>query len=229
MTRIYESSHAELKKEEAKKSLETCYQSMNPLNDISIKRHYNYYDWIDNKSYLFKDERSFKIPFNVLPTKIDSNTYQWLRPDKKEIFNRYYSYNKSENNYLISVNRKNISYDDIEILVNTLIFKRKNVVWAEFGCNLGHEFGGKHPALILKKMKEALLVLPISSKEPNPNSKSVKIEHIYNFPNGERWVNLSRIKEISIIRVDYYSKIGNVNSKLMQEISEKLKESKIYV
>ncbi len=54
-----------------------------------------------------------------------------------------------------------------------ILFKRGNVVWIDFGFNIGNEFGGMHPAVILKNFSNDLFVLPISSKRP---SEYIKIE-----------------------------------------------------
>lgn len=47
-----------------------------------------------------------------------------------------------------------------------VLFKRGNVIWLDFGFNIGNEFGGMHPAVILKNFDNDLFVVPISSKKP---------------------------------------------------------------
>ena len=54
-----------------------------------------------------------------------------------------------------------------------VLFKRGNVIWLDFGFNIGNEFGGVHPAVILKNFDNDLLVVPISSKKP---PEYIKIE-----------------------------------------------------
>ena len=49
--------------------------------------------------------------------------------------------------------------------------KRGNVVWIDFGFNIGNEFGGMHPAIILKNFDNEIFVLPISSKKPKEYKK----------------------------------------------------------
>ena len=44
---------------------------------------------------------------------------------------------------------------------------RGDVVWVEFGFNIGEEFSGRHPAVVLKNGGKTLLVLPITSKQPH--------------------------------------------------------------
>lgn len=50
------------------------------------------------------------------------------------------------------------------------ILKRGNIVWVDFGFNIGSEFGGRHPAIILKRLKQInqILVIPLDSSSDNP-------------------------------------------------------------
>ena len=81
------------------------------------------------------------------------------------------NYNYKENKYTFS-NTK-ISVDDVKKLMKYVLFKRGNVIWLDFGFNIGNEFGGMHPAVILKNFDNDLFVVPISSKKP---PEYVKIE-----------------------------------------------------
>ena len=53
------------------------------------------------------------------------------------------------------------------------VFQRGEVIKVNLGFNIGNEFGGMHPAVILKNFDNDLFVVPISSKKP---SEYVKIE-----------------------------------------------------
>ncbi len=90
-----------------------------------------------------------------------------------------YTYNKSnkivkliiKSNYILKDNKyifnnQEIAVEDVKILMKYVLFKRGNVVWIDFGFNVGNEFGGMHPAVILKNFEKDLFVLPISSKKP---------------------------------------------------------------
>ena len=59
------------------------------------------------------------------------------------------------------------------IIDNNYILKNNNYVFN----NIGNEFGGRHPAIILKNFDSELFVLPISSKKPK---KYIKLEQDYN-------------------------------------------------
>ncbi len=91
--------------------------------------------------------------------------------------------------------------------------KRGQVVWIDFGFNIGKEFGGKHPALILRVTSnyQSLLVLPIDGDTEDENiiNKRKKkgywfeIKYICGMKRMSRWANVHRITEISSIRVDF--------------------------
>jgi len=92
-----------------------------------------------------------------------------------------------------------------------------------FGFNVGHEFSGKHPALILKNTKHTMVVIPLSSQMPNNPDINVKIDNVYGLPIKTRWGNILRIVPISIVRIDFNSRIGSVKNDILKEISDKIK------
>ena len=52
------------------------------------------------------------------------------------------------------------------LLVKKILLNIGNVVWIDFGVNIGNEFGEMHPAVILKNFDKDLFIVPISSKKP---------------------------------------------------------------
>lgn len=110
--------------------------------------------------------------------------------------------------------------------------KRGDVYWFEFGYNIGEEFGGKHPAIILRVGGQTAIVAPITSKEPKENQlKSgcyVEVNKIYNFKNLKRWVNVLNIQPISLCRVDFNSNNGNVKGYILDNINSSIINSKLY-
>lgn len=88
--------------------------------------------------------------------------------------------------------------------------------------------------------------LPISSKKPKEykkieqdykerkitfkefkNKKSeiteiVQLNSIYRFKDMIRWVNITRMRKISILRLNFKGSIGKIDGKYMNEISEKI-------
>lgn len=82
---------------------------------------------------------------DVEDRKRTSNYYDWLNKKNQIIIN--------EKNYVCDEKSKNI--------------KRGSVVWVEFDFNIGNEFGGRHPAIVLRKTDNSIFVVPLSSQEPD--------------------------------------------------------------
>ena len=113
-----------------------------------------------------------------------------------------------------------------------ILFKRGNVIWLDFGFNIGNEFGGMHPAVILKNFDNDLFVVPISSKKPaeyvkieqdlkdkkitekeyqkrkNDITEIVELSKINGFRNMLRWARITRMEKISMLRVNFSGTIG---------------------
>lgn len=93
------------------------------------------------------------------------------------------------------------------------LLKRGQVVWVDFGFNIGVEFGGKHPAIILRVMSnyQNLTVLPIDGDTIDESTINKRKERdywfeipcIYGMKKMLRWTNVYRVTEISSIRVDF--------------------------
>lgn len=109
--------------------------------------------------------------------------------------------------------------------------KRTYVHWINFGFNLGNEFGGRHPAIILKVTGNSVFVLPLSSGKIPDDKKDkpycISIPFIHDFPRMSRWANLYRIICISNLRIDYNANHGRVSGKVMNGINKAIKESGI--
>ena len=144
-------------------------------------------------------------------------------------------------------NKRNSPKDYLEwidkktkIIINSPEFLQKSkeciiigdVVWVEFGFNIGEEFSGRHPAVILKNGGKTLLVLPITSKQPTPQQLASKIYielgKIYNFKSMRRWVNIFNICPISIERIDFTKKKGNIKGTDLDSISKAFLNSDLF-
>ena len=128
------------------------------------------------------------------------------------------------------------------------VFKRGNVVWIDFGFNIGNEFGGMHPAIILKNFDKDLFVLPVSSKKPleyeklekmltdgkiseqecearkNKITEIVQLNDINGFKKMIRWANITRIRKVSLLRLNFSGTIGRIDGAYMNKISKKISE-----
>ena len=127
-----------------------------------------------------------------------------------------------------------------------VLFKRGNVIWLDFGFNIGNEFGGMHPAVILKNFDNDLFVVPISSKKPPEYIKIeqdlkdkkitkdecqkrkeaiteiIELSKINGFRNMLRWARITRMKKISMLRVNFSGTIGTLDGIDMDAIAEKI-------
>ena len=140
----------------------------------------------------------------------------------------------------------NITDNDVMLISKKVILKRGNVVWIDFGFNIGNEFGGMHPAIILKNLDNELFVLPVSSKKPLEyikieneykenkisleeceNKKKniteiVQLDNIFGYKNILRWSNITRMKKVSVLRLNFSGSIGSIDGKYMNLISQKI-------
>lgn len=207
---------------DATNQLQYYFKTMNIADVDSIKLMNEYMKWIQRKTELVAQEKFFKLPFSAIPNKISNFTYNWLNPEKQLIIQKYYKLNSAQTEYVISIKKSDIADTDLAEIINTLILKRGNVVWIEFGYNIGCEFGGKHPALILKNNKTSLFVVPISSQRPNNPSSQIHVEipKIYGFTEKTRWINVFHKQNISVLRVDFNSPIGNIKKTILTNISQ---------
>lgn len=103
-----------------------------------------------------------------------------------------------------------------------------------------------HPAVILKNFENDLFVVPISSKKPleyvkigqdfkdkkiteeecqkrkNDNTEIIELSKINGFRNMLRWARITRMKKISMLRVNFSGTIGTLNGVEMDIIAEKI-------
>ena len=153
------------------KKLREFRKSLNTENDL--KRGKLYFTWIRDKTKKIENEKDIDyiykniVQYTLKNYKIDKYNYERLNKQLKNIVKNNYALKK--NNYIF--NNTNISKEDTMLLTKKVLLKRGNVVWIDFGFNIGNEFGGMHPAIILKNFDNEIFVLPISSKKPKEYKK----------------------------------------------------------
>lgn len=217
--------------------------------DKDIKKGKLYFTWIKDKTQKVQNEDNEELIYNNIVQytlknfRIDTYTYERVDKKLQNIINS--NYILKNNNYIF--NNINISKTDTVLLVNKILFKRGNVVWIDFGFNIGNEFGGMHPAIILKNFGNELFVLPISSKEPkefikleqeykegkitldecekrkNQITEIIQIDSIYRFKDMTRWANITRMKKVSLLRLNFNGTIGKVDGRYLNMINEKIR------
>lgn len=228
------------------KTLRNYRKCLNTENEL--KKGKLYFNWIKDKTEKIKSEKDEEFIYNNIiqytlkDYKIDKYTYERLDKKLKNIVDDNYII--KNNNYVF--NNMNISKGDILLLTKKILFKRGNVVWIDFGFNIGNEFGGMHPAIILKNFNNELFVLPVSSKIPREYMKIeqeykngkitfeecekkkskiteiIQIDSIYRFKNMIRWSNITRMKKVSILRLNFNGTIGKIDGKYLSIINEKI-------
>lgn len=229
------------------KKLREFRKSLNTENDL--KRGKLYFTWIRDKTKKIENEKDINyiykniVQYTLKNYKIDKYNYERLNKQLKNIVKNNYALKK--NNYIF--NNTNISKEDTMLLTRKVLLKRGNVVWIDFGFNIGNEFGGMHPAIILKNFDNEIFVLPISSKKPKEYKKLeqdyhnkkitleecekkkgqvteiVQIDNIYRFKDMIRWANITRMKKVSILRLNFNGTIGKVDGKYLSTINEKIR------
>ena len=116
-----------------------------------------------------------------------------------------------------------ISYSEKLALINSLVLKRGSVIWVDYGFNIGVEFRGKHPALILKNTGSSLIVVPLSSTIPKyKQDYFIVVEKVYNFPLRKRSIDLRRITNIDFSRINYTS-YGHVSGNVIDAVNAGVK------
>lgn len=203
-------------------ALQSHFSHINLSEPENVKLANEYYKWTYLKTVLISGEKSFQIPFSALPNTIKPSSFQWLHADKQEIVGKYYRYDKETGQYIISVKKETVPDEDVRLIARSLVLIRKAVIWVDFGYNIGTEFGGRHPAIILKNLKDSLIVIPLSSQTPKNMEYTVRVDKVYGFPEMPRYANVTRIAQVSLSRV-HFEKFGDVRPAVLKEISDKLK------
>lgn len=184
-------------------------------------------EWIKQQcEYIGKEKQPFTVNTNQIPMVMSIDSYNYLMQKIPEIVNRYYAPNGSE----YSFNGNVISLNDATEIYCAYNLVPRNIIWVEFGFNIGNEFGGKHPAIILKNIQNrTLLVAPVSSNDNGSHVASNTVitfsgSDMYNMTSSRnRFTSVDRITPISIYRVGTLSKVGSLKKYKYQEILSKAK------
>ncbi|ACV64574.1 transcriptional modulator of MazE/toxin, MazF [Desulfofarcimen acetoxidans DSM 771] len=110
--------------------------------------------------------------------------------------------------------------------------KRGTVFWVDFGVNIGQEFGGKHPAIVLRVGGNTAIVVPLTSQEPTDEQKKtelyVEVDKVYGFKNITRWCNVLNTMPVSLQRFDFNSFSGNIKGKILDRLNDAIKRSSLW-
>lgn len=135
-----------------------------------------------------------------------------------------------EQRYLCGATWEEMSDTDATSVYCNSYLSPRNIVWVDFGFNIGNEFGGKHPAIILKNLNnDVLIVAPVSTNVNNSHVASNTVitfsgSDMYNMPSlRARFTNITRITPVSVYRLDTTSKVGSLKKEKYQELLQKVK------
>jgi len=143
-----------------------------------------------------------------------------------------------KNNVSFLIKEKTETFDENNLQYLT----RGSIIWVEFGFNIGHEFGGRHPALVLKNINkgEDIYVVPLDSgslpetkRKTNGEPKDGYIEipkfnnnkeTVFGMQKMDRWCSVYRLRCISWILVDFSSTDAWMRSDYVEKIEEAVKK-----
>ena len=228
------------------KKLQEFRRTLNKKEDL--KRGKLYFTWLKDKTEKIEKEKDEEYIYRNIAKYTLKNyvvskyTYNKSNKIVKSIIKSNYIFR--DNKYIF--NNQDISLKDVKMLMKYVLFKRGNVVWIDFGFNVGNEFGGMHPAVILKNFEKDLFVLPISSKKPieyikiekalengkitieesqkqkNEITEIIELDKINGFKKMLRWARITRMKKVSILRLNFLGTIGTLDENYMDSISNKI-------
>jgi len=197
---------------DAARELSATISEIDPLDSDSIIKMEKYLEWQKKQhEFYIKESAPLNIPQGVFKNKISTYEYD----EHKGILSKYYYKHKQDDYYLkkkIIVNNSDAQY-----LLNKMILVEGKVVWIDFGFNVGCEFGGTHPGVILKNLGLGLIVAPLSTGVKKA-SNQIDVSKVYGFKARNRYTDITRITPISVYRVDLSSNIGNIHRKKLNEI-----------
>lgn len=223
---------------EEKKLLRGCIESIGVMeaflkhidrsNVDEVAKGNKYFSWVKTKTEKVISEETLDIPSKFLPMRIDDYEYQRKNSTTKSLISKYYKEVQLPNKKIHKKDMtkiQGISAEEIEYLTYNLVFVPKSVFWVDFGFNIGSEFGGHHPAVMIRKAGQSLLVVPISSTHVNRTLPYVvDIPQIYGFSQTKpRWTSVDRVISISPKRVDFNGTVGNISTSVFNTIKNGIK------
>lgn len=186
-----------------------------------------FYKWVQSQCcYLEKEQQPFVVAQSQIPQTLSVDNYNYLSRRIAPILSNHYAFNGIE---YVRNGTPMSDTDATSVYCNSYLSPR-NIVWVDFGFNIGNEFGGKHPAIILKNLNnDVLIVAPVSTNVNNSHVASNTVitfsgSDMYNMPSlRARFTNITRITPVSVYRLDTTSKVGSLKKEKYQELLQKIK------
>lgn len=101
-------------------------------------------------------------------------------------------------------------------------YRRGQVIWVDFGFNVGYEFGGDHPAIVLidtPPNNQKVLVLPLTSKPPKkPFAHHVHVGKLHGLK-PDHWATVYEIRSVDKLRTRMDAHASPVSGAMLDRIS----------
>lgn len=194
--------------------------------DVKLEK---FYQWIQSQCcYLEREQQPFTVTERQAPQTLTVANYNFLVGKLGPIPENHYTFDGIK--YVR--NGTPMSNADATALYCTFYLKKRNIVWVDFGFNIGKEFGGKHPAIILKNLNnDVLIVAPVSTNVDGRHSASdteviFSGSDMYDMPSvRERFTHISRVTPVSVYRIDTSSTVASLRREKFQELIQKIKNN----
>lgn len=201
-------------------ALSKLIQSTNRDLSDDVDRVKMYLEWLIKKTEFISTEKlPLNISDNTIPKKINKFKYDKLPKQERDFLNKYYK--ESHDCYKLSCEYKFITEEARERIANDILLSRGCVCWVEFGFNIGSEYGGCRPAIVIKNFKNTLLVVPLTTQEKQNREYILEVPFVYDLPKMKRWAMLSNITTISTHRVCFNGSFGRVRGEIIDEIRDR--------
>lgn len=186
-----------------------------------VDRIEKYLEWLIKKTEFVNIERSpTSIPDKAIPRKIHSIRYNRLPSVEKVFLDDYYK--EDGEYYILACDYKLILGNARERIANDILLSRGCVCWVEFGFNIGSEYGGCRPAIVIKNFKNTLLVIPLTTQKKDDRDYILEVPFIHNLPKKKRWAMISNLTTISVHRVCFNNGFGMVRGDIINEIRNRI-------
>lgn len=185
-------------------------------------------DWYKRQIELYElSQRRLVRNLEILPQTLTEEEILSINDAKARSYvNMYYKKSDVADNYKLNVeNDDNLYTGGDDYLISYLVFKQGKVVWVDFGENVGFEFSGIHPALIIARPENRMLtVLPVVKMNASERNPAVVIIDIKNDSEKRGVALINEIKNISIDRIDRSKASMNISVSDFNRTLDRIKE-----
>lgn len=232
-------SKSNLKSLEANENIEKNEKLIGGFEEESNWDNEEEIDWLSDEKSRIKDwykrqiglyeqsQRRLVRNLEILPQTLTEGEILSINDARARSYvNMYYKKSNDTDNYNLVVENDDYLYSGgDDYLISYLVFKQGKVVWVDFGENVGFEFSGIHPALIIGRPENRMLtVLPIVNMNASERNPEVVIIDIKNDSEKFGVALINEIKNISIYRIDRSKASMNISVSDFNRTLDRIKE-----